>query len=443
MKKFNSIVLALILAVISAVAVYIFVGGIDGKSSYQLAAEEGYTGTQSEWLASLVGQDGLDGESLDLTQLWQDAIELGEIDEDTTLIDFLKYVIGDTTSALELSIQNSLTCSVSIYAMCGAVSQSGSGTIIRLDEDGTAYILTNYHVTYFNNSSSAIRHYYIIPYQYDYLISTGAYTSGFAATYVGGIAAYDIAVLKVSQNSVFANGYQNGTLTAANFADDDTLYLGQTCYTIGNSLGLGMSVTQGVVSHLSDSYMVQIGSNSYSMHGTRVSALINSGNSGGGLFNENGQLIGVINAKKAVSDDQSTPIEAFSLAVPLLVAKGVAEQIIKQCDGDEITTPTLSALGIKYSVAGSSQILNAATGHQEVTLSLSVVTSNVQGLSAGDIITSVEVNLDDGSTEIIKISSIYSLSDYILGLDSGTKLTIYYDRPMIFYYYSGSVTITL
>ena len=170
--------------------------------------------------------------------------------------------------------------------------ESGAGSGVILSEDG--YIITNNHVI---EGASNIKVTLHDKTQYD-------------ATLVGADATTDIAVIKIA-----ASG-----LTPAVLGDSSTLAVGETAIAIGNPLGsLGGTVTSGIISALDRDITVE----GQTMRLLQTSAAISPGNSGGGLFNAQGELIGIVNAKS--SDSES---EGLGFAIPINTAKQVAEDLI-------------------------------------------------------------------------------------------------------------------
>ena len=204
---------------------------------------------------------------------------------------------GDMTVADVVSLTASSVVEVSTeqlvtdnYFSQRVLSGAGSGVIIS--EDG--YIITNHHVI--NGAST------ITVRLHD--------KSEYSATVVGSDETSDIAVLKID-----ATG-----LSAAVMGDSDTLAVGEEVVAIGNPLGsLGGTVTNGIISALERDITVE-GQN---MRLLQTNAAISPGNSGGGLFNAQGELIGVVNAKSV--EDGS---EGIGFAIPINTAREVAEDLI-------------------------------------------------------------------------------------------------------------------
>ena len=169
-------------------------------------------------------------------------------------------------------------------------TSAGSGVI--LSEDGT--IITNHHV---------------IDGAYGISVRLrGGET--YTATLVGSNEENDIAILRISAEN----------LTYATFGDSDALRVGQTAIVIGNPLGtLGGTVTCGILSALDR----EISIDGTSMHLLQTDASINSGNSGGGMFDLDGRLIGIVNAKST-----GTNVEGLGFAIPSNTALQIATTIL-------------------------------------------------------------------------------------------------------------------
>ena len=168
-------------------------------------------------------------------------------------------------------------------------------------EAGNAYVITNFHVIYDSESDNGTADYIYLS-LYGGIVnineSTGENTDGLAipATYVGGSADYDIAVLKVQGSEIL----RESSAEEAEIGSSEEITTGEKVFAIGNPEGDGISVTEGIISV--DSEYIQLESTinpgtAVSMRVMRTDAAINSGNSGGGLFDAQGKLVGITNAK--------------------------------------------------------------------------------------------------------------------------------------------------
>ena len=174
--------------------------------------------------------------------------------------------------------------------------ESGAGSGVIISSDG--YILTCAHVV---DGASSIT------------VTIG--DKDYTATLVGEDTTSDIAVIKID-----ADG-----LTPATVGDSDSLKVGQNVMAVGNPLGeLGGTVTGGMISALNRSVTIQGSSSVNTMSLIQMDASVSPGNSGGGLFNMNGELIGIVNAKSSSSD-----AEGLGFAIPINDAIKVAQELLE------------------------------------------------------------------------------------------------------------------
>lgn len=175
---------------------------------------------------------------------------------------------------------------------------SGSGFIITSD----GYILTNYHVISGSKTVTVAT--------YDH--------NTYDAKVIGYDASNDIAVIKIDAEN----------LKPVTLGDSDTLRVGESVYAIGNPLGeLTFSLTGGIVSALSRNVQTEAGT---SMSLIQTDCAINSGNSGGALFNTRGEVIGITNAKYSSSGMSSeAEIDNIGFAIPINSVKRIVTSIIE------------------------------------------------------------------------------------------------------------------
>lgn len=160
--------------------------------------------------------------------------------------------------------------------------QQGAGSGVIISDDG--YIITNYHV---------------IEGAENITVTLRDGTTSYKAKVIGSDEDNDIALLKID-----ATG-----LSAATMGNSSDLAVGDYVVAIGNPLGqLGGTVTDGIISALARQVTVEGKSMTLLQHNAQISP----GNSGGGLFNANGELIGIVNAK-----DSATEVEGIAFAIPV------------------------------------------------------------------------------------------------------------------------------
>lgn len=229
---------------------------------------------------------------------------------------------------------------------------SGAGSGVILTQDG--YIVTNHHVIEDANSI------------------TVRTRSGdeYNASLVGSDEQSDLAVLKID-----ATG-----LTPAVLGDSTTLEVGDLAIAIGNPLGeLDGSVTSGIISALDREMTID----GQTMTLLQTDAAVNPGNSGGGLFNANGDLIGIVNAKSSGEN-----VEGIGFAIPISTATDIIDELI--ANGEVTSRPTLgvSLYNVEDEMTAS-QLGVDSTGVYIVQIVDGGAADNA-GLRSGDRIVSVD-----------------------------------------------------
>lgn len=159
--------------------------------------------------------------------------------------------------------------------------QKGAGSGVIISDDG--YIVTNYHVIEGANTIT---------------VTLRDGKTNYTAAIIGSDEDNDIALLKIDAKK----------LSAVTFGDSSALTVGDYVVAIGNPLGeLGGTVTDGIISALAREVKIE----NKQMTLLQTNAQISPGNSGGGLFNANGELVGIVNAK-----DSATEVEGIGFAIP-------------------------------------------------------------------------------------------------------------------------------
>lgn len=240
---------------------------------------------------------------------------------------------------------------------------TGAGSGVIISEDG--YIVTNNHVI---EGSSRIT----------VTLKDGTQHQ---AKLIGTDAKTDLAVLKIEATS----------LTAATIGTSSNIAVGQDAIVIGNPLGqLGGTVTNGIISALDREITFEDGT---VMSLLQTNAAVNPGNSGGGLFNNKGELVGVVNAKSS-----GTGIEGIGFAIPIDTAKPIIEDLIENGYVKGRVELGVTLLDISDSMTAMMYRVNK-TG---VYIYDVKENSNAYkaGLTAGDLIVSVNGEEVTASTEV-------------------------------------------
>ncbi len=321
-----------------------------------------------------------------------------------------------------------LLSAVSVYCTFRTVSQSGfgqstttesysagSGIIYKLDKTtGDAYVITNHHVVYNHEANTANKICDDIK-LFLYGMENAAYAID--ATYVGGSMQYDLAVLKVSGSRILAES----NAAPVSFADSNAVSVLDTAIAVGNPEGDGISATVGYVSVDSEyvllNFTMPTGQREIELRVMRVDTPVNSGNSGGGLFNSSGELIGIVNAKMIDSEN-------IGYAIPSNVVKYVADNILYYCDGKNAETPYRCLVGITVTASRSYSKYDTETGkiHKLEDVKVQDVTAGgiADGIvKTGDIIKSISV---DGVK--YEITRIFQVVDCMLNARVGSLVKV-------------------
>ena len=149
----------------------------------------------------------------------------------------------------------------------------------------------------------------------------------------------------------------------------------------------------------------------------RMDTAVNSGNSGGGLFNKRGELIGIVNAKLNNTDN-------MSYAIPSNFVKSVVDNILYYCDGTELEGVYRCYLGITVSASKLYTVYDAERGVVLKREQISIATVENNGLAknalkVGDIINSITI---DGTR--YDVYKMYIVTDSMLSARVGSKVTV-------------------
>lgn len=284
----------------------------------------------------------------------------------------------------------------------GTQVTSGAGSGVIISEDG--YILTCAHVISGADNISVET-------------SDGKI---YSASVVGSYVQNDIAVIKID-----ATG-----LTPAIFADSDQLKQGDGVLAVGNPEGtLSGTITSGIVSALNREISVAVeGTSQQNMFGQsaattqtitlnviQTDAAVSPGNSGGGLFNLSGELVGIVSAKSSDSDS-----EGLGFAIPSNTALEIAEQLMENGSYTDPNAEETASIGI--SVVQLSDTQAAQYGYKTGGVYVTQITSDKAkdaGLKEGDRLVSFNENT---------VSSIDDLTSYLKDCKAGDKVKLSVER---------------
>jgi serine protease Do len=358
-----------------------------------MAAVVGFGGTFLVFRANAASESAED--SAATNELYEEFAQSTQTDDST---DIIRLTSSDGKTALTAEEIYTVACRSAVgvtipgqaYNIFGQASSSTvNGSGIVLSEDG--YILTNYHViedAYEGGASIQVITYDEQEYE---------------AEVVGVETDSDLAVLKID-----ADG-----LTPAEFGDCSEMRVGQTIYAVGNPLGeLTYTMTSGIVSALNRQITTDV---NVTVNMFQIDAAVNSGNSGGPVFNVYGQVIGVVTAKYSQSG-----MEGLGFAIPITDAASIANDIIAN---GYVTGKAYLGLTLTTVSASVAKYYNMVQGVYVYSVEAGSC-AEAAGLCTGDIITAI-----DGVQVLTNTQLVKQVKNYRAG-DSAV-LTVYRDQNYI------------
>lgn len=310
------------------------------------------------------------------------AVSLANVDGNTVLSAEEVYA-----SNLESVVGVNGNVTTNVWGQTVKNAVSGSGFVIS-SNDTSSYILTNYHVI---DCVTDITVFFSDGKSYD-------------ATLVGGEEENDIAVLKIEQ----------GGLRPVVLGDSDAINVGENVYAIGNPLGeLTFTFTGGYVSSKDRAVTMSDGT---VINMIQTDTAINSGNSGGPLFDKYGQVVGIVSAKLSSSASSSeASVEGLGFAIPINDVKDMVTSIME--NGYVTGKPNV---GVLINAVDESVQRYGVPAGVEIMAILDGSCAQKAGLQEGDIITAV------GDTQVTSETQLQSaVKEYKAG--DTVAFTIYRD----------------
>ncbi|MCD7917615.1 MAG: trypsin-like peptidase domain-containing protein, partial [Clostridiales bacterium] len=304
-----------------------------------------------------------------------------------------------TTAQIYETYSDSVVC-ITVSTSSG----TGAGTGFFISDDG--YIMTCYHVVEDQEAMSVT-------------LSDG--TTSYVATYVGGDEDQDVAIIKIDATD-------GETFHGVTLGDSSLLAVGDTVVAIGNALGtLANTTTEGIVSALDRAITMSDGT---VMSLLQTDCTINSGNSGGPLFNAYGEVIGIVNAKYSSSsyDTSTATIEGIGFAIPINDVTDIMSDLMEYgyITGKPYLGITVSTISSIMAQMYPDQYVVGAYVNSVTEGSC----AETAGLQAGDIITAVDGVEITSSAELIDAKSTHKAGDEM-------TLTVYRNGE----YYTITVTL--
>lgn len=391
-------------------------------------------GTSSQFTVTN-GRDGVDGadgtDAQDVTAEDVYKAYTSRYGNELTFKEFCEIYLSvntDTNAALNSALRSCMKVytAFSESYLSSKSMYCGSAVIYKMDTDYT-YIVTNYHVVY---DSKAVGQNKISTEINAYLYGSESQpykderTSGYvyddyaiSCEYIGGAINYDVAVIRANTADVLKINPQAVPVTVSY-----DYSVGDHTYAVGNPDDGGISVTEGIVSVDSDYVELDIDGNKRNYRSIRTDTALTHGNSGGGLFNMQGQLIGLNNA----GDGEIT---SMNYAIPASIMTGIADGVMYYHAKNGIKYTNRTLLGVTSQSENSRYVYDEATGGGHIVENVVIKTVNsgslaeAMGLRVEDIITAVTFK---GKT--YEISRQYQIADLLLNVRASDTIKISYTR---------------
>ena len=288
-------------------------------------------------------------------------------------------------SIVGITVEYTVNSGLSIFSMqqaTGSAKATGSGIIIS--EDG--YILTNNHIV----ATSSSDDYYEVSEANKVTVKLYNDEAEYEGKIVGKDEQTDLAVIKIEKSG----------LTKAEFADSDSVKVGEFAMAVGNPLGMDSSITCGVVSAVNREVKDTDGK---TFNLIQTDAAINSGNSGGALVNSEGQVIGINTLKLS-----GTGIEGMGFAIPINSTVSVTSDLIQF---NKVKRPYIGITGIDLDEK-TAKAYNLVVGIYVRSID-NFSSAEKAGIERGDVIIEAEGKKITSMDELNEIKNSKKIGDEI------------------------------
>jgi len=272
----------------------------------------------------------------------------------------------------------------SFFGRSSSSTATASGSGIIISDDG--YILTNNHVV--SSSTSESNSYYQITDAGKVTVTLFGDETEYEAKIVGQDEQTDLAVIKIEKTG----------LTKADFADSDSVKVGEFAMAVGNPVNMDSTVTTGIVSSVNRKITDSDGK-TYTC--IQTDAAINSGNSGGALVNSEGKVIGINTLKLS-----GTGIEGIGFAIPINSTTDITSQLIQY---SKVKRPFIGISGIDLN-AETAKTYNLVEGVYVKSVE-DFSAAEKAGLKAGDVIIEVEGKSIKTMNELNEVKNSHKIGD--------------------------------
>lgn len=272
----------------------------------------------------------------------------------------------------------------SFFGRSSSSTATASGSGIIISDDG--YILTNNHVV--SSSTSESNSYYQITDAGKVTVTLFGDETEYEAKIVGQDEQTDLAVIKIEKTG----------LTKADFADSDSVKVGEFAMAVGNPVNMNSTVTTGIISAVNRKITDSDGK-TYTC--IQTDAAINSGNSGGALVNSEGKVIGINTLKLS-----GTGIEGIGFAIPINSTTDITSQLIQY---SKVKRPFIGISGIDLN-AETAKTYNLVEGVYVKSVE-DFSAAEKAGLKAGDVIIEVEGKSIKTMNELNEVKNSHKIGD--------------------------------
>lgn len=286
-------------------------------------------------------------------------------------------------SIVGIKVEYTVSSNFSIYGMGTAKSEaSASGSGIIISDDG--YILTNNHIVATSSSES----YYQVSDANKVTVALYNDDTEYEAKIVGKDEQTDLAVIKIEKTG----------LSKAEFADSDSIKVGEFVMAVGNPLGMQSSITCGVVSAVNREVTDSDGKKFTLI---QTDAAINSGNSGGALVNGEGKVIGINTLKLS-----GTGIEGMGFAIPINSTTDITSQLIQY---SKVKRPYIGISGVDLDEK-TAKVYNLVVGVYVKSIE-DFSAAEKAGVKVGDVIVEADGKKITSMNELNEIKNSHKIGD--------------------------------
>ena len=300
-------------------------------------------------------------------------VSIQQVDGKTAMSDAEVYAAGVNSV---VSINTTGTSGTNFFGQPVQTASAGSGFVLTKD----GYIVTNYHVV---KDADTVK---VTMYNGD----------EYEAKYVGGDEDYDIAVIKVEATE----------LQPVTLGDSEKLNVGDHVLAVGNPLGeLTFSMSGGMVSSVNRA--INVSGTPFNM--IQTDASINPGNSGGPMFNQYGEVVGIVSAKYSSTGNEA--VEGLGFAIPINDVIAMIQDIMT--NGYITNKPYLGITGgtmteqmaaqYRFDIASGVFVYSVEEGKA----------AEKAGLQMGDVITKVDDHDIKTMEDLTAVKKQYSAGDTV------------------------------